>query len=119
NYDRIRRYRRLGSDVTEALFALKYRGVSIKREEDLFECAQHLADRIDIHTQLLDHLFAHRQDRSIARDVWETDVRTAFCIDHITSDRSSSSARGWVANFDRLIDEAAQDHFLGAIRNSK
>jgi hypothetical protein len=119
--DRVAKFAHLGRAAVRKICALKYRDISLKRPEDLFDAAEYLSDRIDISQTLLHRLYAVSRCRSLPRADWERQVRNAFCLDHLTADlyRPSDLVSEWISGYDDLIEQTARDHAFAHINASK
>ena len=73
--------------LLDTLFEVKYAGLSDpSSRERLFENARILASRIEIPAPVLDFLFENSRFSAMGRSAWESDVKTAFGIQHLTQD---------------------------------
>ena len=50
---------------------------------DVFSHAEEMAKTFKIDPKVLDFLFAHRRDRAMPRDIWEKEVRIAYCAEQL------------------------------------
>jgi hypothetical protein len=51
--------------------------------------------RIDLPARVLGTLYDHADDKTVSREDWERRVRTAFCVDQMSVDYITLSARSW------------------------
>jgi hypothetical protein len=109
---------RLRSDIGNQLLRLKYKDLNLRqqgrfwviRDEDLFEAAARVSDRIQFARVFLDRLYALRQQGPM-RAEWEREIRITFCIDHIIADRL-------VRNLDKIISKDQVGAAFEAIKTS-
>jgi hypothetical protein len=111
-------FMRLGSDIGNQLLRLKYKDLNLRqqgrfwviRDEDLFEAAARVSDRIQFARVFLDRLYALRRQGPM-RAEWEREIRITFCIDHIIADRL-------VRNLDKIISKDQVGAAFEAIKTS-
>lgn len=118
--DMLSQLARLDQELAERLSLLKYNGIRMKTESDIFLAAKALADRIDLDPLLLDFLFEHRRSRSLPREAWEERIRIAFCVGQLIWDRPrSASPAGRVLRYGNLVSEAdRKEAFAGIDRTN-
>jgi hypothetical protein len=76
-----------GAPVFVDLARLKYSGATLPiRLDETVPLAARLSSRLTLTTALLERLYSNSRFRELGREEWERRLRTAFCVDHITSD---------------------------------
>lgn len=73
--------------LLRALFGVKYAGLNEPSSiERLFENARALSSHVEIPTPVLDVMFENSRYSAMGRAAWESDVKTAFAIQHLMLD---------------------------------
>ncbi|HEY1706803.1 MAG TPA: hypothetical protein VGG10_00955 [Rhizomicrobium sp.] len=119
-HDQVRTvFPRLDREIVERLSALKFHGIRVPRETNVFAAAQTLADQIDLDPQVVDYLFTRRRDARLLRSDWERRLRVGFCTGHLIWDRPKTVNPKRLLDYNRLIDQEACTKALSIVDRSR
>jgi hypothetical protein len=107
---------------------LKYSGLTLPiRLEETVPLATQLSPNLSLPATLRDRLYQNTRFTGFGREEWEKRLRTAFCVDHITTDSpllhfhfagENSSGRDG-GSLDALIDLDAAEAFFSQFKSSQ
>lgn len=96
-----------GAPVFGELARLKYSGSALPiRLEETVPLATRLSSNLDLTQALRDRLYQNTRCIEFGREEWERRLRTAFCVDHITTDSGFLIPRFTRTNISRDDDRS-------------